>query len=684
MRSLRLAFLLAVCVSLHAQTVHFSVDSAAMDGDAGIDGVCLSFSGHCTLQAAMDEVNAPQRAGGMYVIDFNPCFGAGGTTIKIPRGFEISSNVASLTITGHFDDRIVLDGSSTGGAFFYVRSPNTSFTMRYLTLQGGGSWDGDAAIQSWGTLTLDSVIIRYHAGAWGGGVYVGSGLTPGVAHIRNSAFYGNYAFNGGSAIYVTHNGGALPAELDLTNSTISGNYARGLGAIAINGHATIRNTTIVNNESEFGIAFWGFNAILDLGNSIVASNTHQDLFDDTFYPTTFIDAGNNIIGDSSNETSRLPIAFAPSDLLNTNPMIGPLDENGGPTPTHALLAGSPAINGGNTALAASLTSDQRNFQRVSGGIVDIGAYEAGATQLPAPPDAPPSCHPAKQTPLVTVTGGTFMYDGNAHPATATVTNASGAVIGTASITYGGSSSAPVEAGTYDVVATFAGDANYESASGTGSITITPAPPKPTSIVYDGATYLLAGAPAQLSAVLTVGNQPITLTLGTQSCSTVTDAAGRGSCTIASVNQPLGPGVVTATFAGTSKYLASSTSAATLVYAYPAGGNFVIAPNSGNVTFWGAQWAKINSINAPAAFKGYVNRPATPSCGGTWSTDPGNSSQPPAAIPSYMAVIVSSSISQSGSNISGNVVKIAIVKTDAGYQGNPGHAGTGTVVAVICR
>ena len=107
-----------------------------------------------------------------------------------------------------------------------------------------------------------------------------------------------------------------------------------------------------------------------------------------------------------------------------------------------------------------------------------------------------------------------------------------------------------------------------------------------------------------------------------------------------------------------------------------------------VEFWGAQWANLNSLSgglAPDAFKGFANMTSTtpPACSGMWITDPGNSSDPPATVPSFMAVIVSSSISQSGSTISGNIPKIVIVKTDPGYKQNPGHAGTGTVVAVLC-
>jgi hypothetical protein len=105
-----------------------------------------------------------------------------------------------------------------------------------------------------------------------------------------------------------------------------------------------------------------------------------------------------------------------------------------------------------------------------------------------------------------------------------------------------------------------------------------------------------------------------------------------------------------------------------------------------VTFWGAQWWKLNSLtggDAPAAFKGFEDTPPAPTCGVNWSTDPGNSTPPPASIGPFIAVIVSSLITKSGSVISGDTQHILIVKTDPGYQGNPGHDGTGTIVGVVC-
>jgi len=121
--------------------------------------------------------------------------------------------------------------------------------------------------------------------------------------------------------------------------------------------------------------------------------------------------------------------------------------------------------------------------------------------------------------------------------------------------------------------------------------------------------------------------------------------------------------------------------------FAAGGSFVVGDLSavpGNqATFWGAQWANVNSLSggsAPNSFKGFETT-AGANCGRSWTSQPGNSSNPPASVPPIMSIIVSSNISQSGSTISGNVRAIAIVQVDPGYGPNPGHAGTGKILAV---
>ena len=109
----------------------------------------------------------------------------------------------------------------------------------------------------------------------------------------------------------------------------------------------------------------------------------------------------------------------------------------------------------------------------------------------------------------------------------------------------------------------------------------------------------------------------------------------------------------------------------------------------HVTFWGAQWARLNSLSngaAPRSFKGFADStsPNPPTCGGTWASDPGNSSGPPSSIPPFITVIAASSITQSGSEITGNIPEMVLIRTDPGYEPNPGHAGTGTVLSVGCH
>ena len=123
-------------------------------------------------------------------------------------------------------------------------------------------------------------------------------------------------------------------------------------------------------------------------------------------------------------------------------------------------------------------------------------------------------------------------------------------------------------------------------------------------------------------------------------------------------------------------------------ASPPGGLFVIGDGNAvvdtHVTFWGAQWWKDNTISggvAPPSFKGFAGIVA-PNCLG-FTTETGNSVPPPdGPLPASITVLVTTSVQQTGSVVSGTVLEMAQVQTDAGYDSNPGHAGTGTVTAII--
>ncbi len=102
---------------------------------------------------------------------------------------------------------------------------------------------------------------------------------------------------------------------------------------------------------------------------------------------------------------------------------------------------------------------------------------------------------------------------------------------------------------------------------------------------------------------------------------------------------------------------------------------------------GAKWWKLNTLSggvAPAAFKGFADT-AAPACGESWTTRPGNSSEPPAGpLPVLMEAVVSTHVAKTGPTISGDTAEVVLIATEPGYAPNPGHPGTGTVVGVVCE
>jgi hypothetical protein len=258
------------------------------------------------------------------------------------------------------------------------------------------------------------------------------------------------------------------------------------------------------------------------------------------------------------------------------------------------------------------------------------------------------------------------------------------------------------AGTFGISASFAGDGNYVPSVGGAAFLVTR---EETSTMYTGPTVIAQGNPVTLSGrlledgVTPISGRPLTLTIGTgatsQSCTTpATDAAGNAQCTLTNVTVGQGPQPVRADFAGDGYYLSSfDASHQVIVFAFPTRGVFTlgdttVATNPPFVTYWGAQWAQQNIVSGGGvspSFKGFANSVSTnpPSCDGTWTSSPGNSSSPVASVPAYMGTVVTSSITKKGSTISGTITKIVVVITAPGYGPDPGHAGTGTIIATYC-
>ena len=242
----------------------------------------------------------------------------------------------------------------------------------------GSSTDGGGIYNSGQAILLGTTIKNNTAGS-AGGIYSSGTLT-----ISNSTIYNNTASQGfGGGIY--HWG-----TTSLINSTVSGNKADyGGGIYASNGILNIFNSTITQNAVDETYNFYvggieNSGASVNLRNSIVAGNIggSPDL------EGNINGNNNNLIGNLSGASGTVGTG---TDIVNPNPKLGPLQDNGNGIFTHALLSGSPAINAGNNALvltdvfdidadgndSETIPFDNRGsgYTRISGGTVDIGAFE---------------------------------------------------------------------------------------------------------------------------------------------------------------------------------------------------------------------------------------------------------------------------------------------------------------------
>jgi hypothetical protein len=317
------------------------------------------------------------------VFDFAATFtvAVSGLTIADGRAMAVADvsngggilNAGTLTLTG-----CVLSGNIASAVFGH----------------GGGIYNTGTLTVASSTLSGNSAnptsLFLQSAEGDGGGIY-----NTGMLTVVSSTLSGNSAngFNilggaaGGGGIF---NGGTLT----VTNSTLSGNSASGFGRVGrghggglenLGGTLTLTNCTVSGNSAVGGGFRFGGGidnagtGTLTIRNTLVAGNTAAGSPD---VSGTLNSQGHNLIGNGTGGSG-----FAASDLVGTssNPIdakLGPLQDNGGPTQTMALLPGSPAIDAGDNAFAPG-PYDQRGpgFARIVNGIIDIGAFEVQTFRL---------------------------------------------------------------------------------------------------------------------------------------------------------------------------------------------------------------------------------------------------------------------------------------------------------------
>ncbi|MBI3241624.1 MAG: M4 family metallopeptidase [Chloroflexi bacterium] len=258
---------------------------------------------------------------------------------------------------------------------------STSFTERNgATIIDGEGMRRGVRVYSGVTTRIEQFIIRNGSSIYtGGGIYNEGNLT-----VSNSVISNNSSKDGGG---VSGAGGSII----LRNSTISSNTASSMGGGIFNqsnSRTVLINSTLANNAASWGGGIYLYGP-LKLQNSILAKNTAlqgPDCYDYSLGPYSMISTGYNLVG-----ASACDIGTTTGDHIGTpdNPInlaLGPLQDNGGPTPTHALLAGSLAIDSGNPTTPgnsdiACLSTDQRGVVRPQGPRCDMGAFEGS---LPSP------------------------------------------------------------------------------------------------------------------------------------------------------------------------------------------------------------------------------------------------------------------------------------------------------------
>src|SRR6266852_4664818 len=303
-------------------------------------------------------------------------------TIPITSTLTITKN---LTLNGS-GQNVTLDGGNST----QVLSVNSgvTFNLKALTIAHGSAFGG-GGISNSGTETISNSTFANNSANNGGGI-----SNSGTVTISNSTFannstttaHGGGISNGGTVTISNSTfannsasglGGGLingsGASVSISNSTFSGNSsAQGGGGISNGGTVTISNSTFANNSAPSGSGGGLFNSsTISIGGSIVANNAGSNCTN--IFSGTITSAGYNL-------ESGTDCGFTGTgDLQNSDPKLGPLSSNGGPTQKMALLKGSPAIDYIPLSSGLCPTTDQRGHKRPDNpreSACDIGAYES--------------------------------------------------------------------------------------------------------------------------------------------------------------------------------------------------------------------------------------------------------------------------------------------------------------------
>ena len=311
-------------------------------------------------------------------ISNNVCAGLGGGIAANAAADGVTVTVSNCTISGN---TAIHPGGGVGGGIAMNGngvSP-TTLTVTNSVISGNHSSVGGGIVASGATATVSNSTIKDNIGDTQGG-----GISAGYATVTvsDSTISGNSSMASGGGIYSEGSSIGSPT-LTVTNSTISGNSALVRGGGIFNGGfynvtLTVTASTFSGNSAGTGGSVWNEKAA-QIANTILNAGASGGTIVNI---GTFNSLGYNLATDNGGG-----VLTGPSDQIFAHPNLGPLQDNGGPTFTHALLYASPAINAGDPSFTPPPSYDQRGpgFDRVRNGRIDIGSFEVQeAAPTPTP------------------------------------------------------------------------------------------------------------------------------------------------------------------------------------------------------------------------------------------------------------------------------------------------------------
>lgn len=338
--------LVAMVVPFALTSVGLAVLAWLMTAGTARAAACAVPTGtYATIQSAADDLNCDtiNLTAALYVENVTVThsltiqgLGALSTTVDGNAGGSVFTIQLGLAVT--LTDLTITNGMAPGGGGIHAISSTLimdAVSVISNTATGSLPDGGGGVYNDNGDVQISNSAISGNSAVDGGGIYNRAGIVT----VRNSTVEGNSATNGGG-VYA-----AIGSATRVTNGTVSGNSATlgNGGGIWNDGTLTVTNGTLSGNSASSGGGIWNQGAV-ELSNSIIANSVNSD---DCSGTGSFSSLGYNL---DSDNTCNLTAA---GDITGSNPLLGPLQNNGGDTLTHHLLPGSPAIDAGNPATPGS-------------------------------------------------------------------------------------------------------------------------------------------------------------------------------------------------------------------------------------------------------------------------------------------------------------------------------------------